>query len=157
MRSLVVNYDKCRGCNCCALACSFFKTNTFNSTKANLSVASFPEANLRFPVVCQQCLQPVCMEVCPVKAIYRDAETGAVIIDQNLCKGCRMCIKACPIGSPWVDSDNSRVMKCDLCGGDPKCVEYCAYGALQFIPVEEATMKQRKEGARKIAEILKKQ
>ena len=156
MKCIVVDYDECRGCNCCTLACSFFNTKTFNSTKANLSIASFPEVDLRFPVVCQQCLQPVCMEVCPALAIYRDDETGAMIIDQKLCIGCKMCIMACPVGSPWVDSDNFRVMKCDLCGGDPKCVSYCGYGALQFIPVEEATMKQRKEGARKIADILKK-
>lgn len=154
MKYIVVDYDQCRGCNCCTLACSFAKTKTFNSNKANLSITQFPELDLYVPVVCQQCLQPVCMEVCPAQAIYLDEKTGASIIDQNICIGCKMCIMACPFGSPWVDSERSCVMKCDLCGGDPECVKYCGYGALQFVPEEEATMKQRDEGARKILEIL---
>ena len=154
MKYIVVDYDKCRGCNSCTLACSFYKTNTFNTMKANLSIASFPEFNLRFPVVCQQCLQPVCMEVCPAQAIYRDKETGAMIINGDLCIGCKMCIMTCPVGSPRVDSDSSTVTKCDLCGGDPNCVKYCGYGALQFITVEEATMRQRNTSAKRIAAIL---
>jgi Fe-S-cluster-containing hydrogenase component 2 len=64
---------------------------------------------------------------------------------------------ACPIGGPWVDVRESRIMKCDLCEGDPKCVKYCGFEALQFVSAEEATYKKRKEGAKKLSELLKKQ
>jgi Fe-S-cluster-containing dehydrogenase component len=94
------------------------------------------------------------MDVCPALAIYRNKETGAVLIDENLCIGCKMCLMACPLGAPWVDSESSRVMKCDLCSGTPQCVQYCGFGALQFVTAEEAMLKMRNEGARKISEVI---
>ena len=152
---ILVDYEKCHGCRSCELACSFNKLEEFNIQRANLSVVEFREAgSLCFPVVCQHCLEAPCMDVCPAQAIYRGKETGAVLIDENLCIGCKMCLMACPLGAPWVDSESLRVMKCDLCSGAPQCVQYCGFGALHFVTAEEAMLKRRKEGARKISEII---
>lgn len=157
MKFIFVDYDKCHGCNSCALACSFAKTGSFNVARSNVSVIYFPEIEDRIvPVICQHCLDPACMDVCPARAIYRDRETGAVIIDQSICVGCKLCVMACPIGIPWVDMKTSKVMKCDLCGGDPQCVKYCGFGALEFLEVDDATIKLRKEGARKLAQVMTK-
>ena len=96
------------------------------------------------------------MDLCPAQAISRDEKSGAVVIDENLCIGCKMCIMACPIGGPWVDAENFKIMKCDLCEGDPKCVKYCAFGALEFVTAEEAALKNRKEGVKNILKLLDK-
>lgn len=156
MKYIMVNYDECRECNCCALACSFAKTKQFNLSKSNIKIVTFTEAgDVSFPILCLQCLEPVCMEACPVEAIYRDKRTGVVLINEHICDACEICVKECPFGGVWFDTENSKAMKCDLCGGDPECVKYCAYGALKFVTLEEATMKQREQEARRISGILK--
>lgn len=154
MKSLIIDYEKCNGCNSCALACSFVKTGTFDINRANVSVSYFPEVNFTVPVVCQHCSEPICMEICPKKAIYRDEETNAVIIDQNICTGCKLCIMACPIGAPWKDSETKKVFKCDLCGGDPECVKYCSFGALSYDDLEEETLKGRKDRLKRVARVV---
>lgn len=140
MSYILVNYKECRGCNCCTLACSFFNNETFNLSKANVKIACSSNTGMTFPVVCQHCHDAVCIEICPEEAIHRDKKTGAVVIDQALCVGCEMCISECPIESPRIDVENSVAVKCDLCGGDPKCVKYCGYGALRFIEGENSLM-----------------
>jgi Fe-S-cluster-containing hydrogenase component 2 len=157
-RFILVDYEKCHGCNSCTLACSFAKTKEFNPTRANVTIVHLPDqGNLTFPVLCQNCLEPACLEVCPAQAITRDEESGVTSINEKICMGCKLCVMACPIGGPWVDVRESRIMKCDLCEGDPKCVKYCGFEALQFVSAEEATYKKRKEGAKKLSELLKKQ
>jgi len=53
-----------------------------------------------------------------------DEKTGAVIIDEKKCIGCLVCVQACPFGAILV-GPGGEVLKCDLCGGDPKCVLHC--------------------------------
>jgi Fe-S-cluster-containing dehydrogenase component len=155
MKYIVVHYDKCHGCNSCTLACSFKKTESFNISRSNVSVIAFSDlGDLTVPVICQHCLHPACMDVCPAHAIYRDEQNGAVRIDENLCVGCKLCMMSCPIGGPWVDSITSRVMKCDLCDGDPQCVHNCGFGALEYLDADEAPTKMRKEGAKKLSQLL---
>jgi len=157
VKFILADYEKCHGCNCCTLACSFIKTGKFNIAKANISIVAIHDStDLTLPVFCLQCLEPACMDVCPAGAIYRNGESGAVVINEDLCVGCKMCIMACPIGGPWFDDENNKIMKCDLCGGDPKCVKFCAYGALQYVTAEESTFKRRKEGIQKVAKTLEK-
>lgn len=157
MKFILIDYEKCRGCNCCTLACSFIKTKKFNIAKANITVVPiYDPTDLALPRLCLQCLEPACMDACSADAIYRNEENGAVVINEDLCIGCKMCIMACPFGGTWFDDENSKIMKCDLCGGDPQCVKFCAYGALQYITAEEATFKRRKEGIQKLAETLDK-
>lgn len=82
------------------------------------------------------------MAVCPAKAIYRDPQFGAVLVDQNKCIGCRYCSWACEFGAPQFDRDG-LMQKCDMCidrlraGKQPACVENCCGGAIKFGPVDE--------------------
>ena len=88
---------------------------------------------MNVPVVCQQCEDPACANICPVQAVSRDAETDAVVVDHDVCVGCRMCTVACPFGAVALDKDQRRAIQCDLCGGvEPWCVRFCEPGALTY-------------------------
>lgn len=150
MKILRTDATKCTNCQLCMLACSFHKTSEFNPARARLSIVGIPE-NGYVQVVCRQCMKPVCAEECPVDAIYRDQDTGAMIIDYELCIVCRQCIDACPLGGPAVDPVEDSVIKCDLCGGDPECVKQCSYDALSYTEDFDFAMDKRVLAAMKIA------
>lgn len=48
------------------------------------------------PRLCEHCLNPSCVAACPSGAIYKREEDGIVLIDQDKCRGWRMCVSACP-------------------------------------------------------------
>lgn len=81
-------------------------------------------------VACMHCDRPICVEVCPTKAMTK-GEDGIVTVDSERCMGCRYCEWACPYGAPQFDAASGVVTKCDLCsdhlavGRDPACVEAC--------------------------------
>ena len=93
----------------------------------------FGENLYHFPVVCNQCENAYCANVCPTGAINRDEETGALEIDREKCVGCGLCGRYCPIDMAKVDPDLKKTVKCDLCGGDPLCVKVCPTGALEVV------------------------
>jgi Fe-S-cluster-containing hydrogenase component 2 len=103
-----------------------------------------------------QCRDPLCMDVCPVTAISRNEETGALIVNVDQCVGCRMCTVVCPLGGISINYENGKAMKCDLCDGDPVCVKACGYGALNYIEAEKDALNKRLKGIEKISKILKK-
>ncbi|MBA4410995.1 MAG: 4Fe-4S dicluster domain-containing protein [Bacteroidota bacterium] len=112
-----------------------------------------------FPVACQQCRNPQCTTVCPVKATWQEPD-GIVVVDYNWCIGCRYCMAACPYGArhfnwgqPNVPAEEINtemhylgnrprvkgvVEKCTFCiqrvrvGKYPSCVEICPVGARKF-------------------------
>ena len=54
------------------------------------------------------------------------------------------------------DVRSRRVTKCDLCGGDPVCVKYCDPGALQYVDLNKANMKKKRQASRNLSELMKK-
>jgi nitrate reductase beta subunit len=48
------------------------------------------------PRICNHCLNPACVAACPSGAIYKRGEDGVVLINQDVCRGWRMCVTACP-------------------------------------------------------------
>ena len=100
---------------------------------------------------CLQCETPFCMEVCPVEALQRHPVTGAVVVDGDLCIGCRMCMDACPFENIHFDDDKQMAVKSDLCGGDPLCVKFCMAKALHYGDFNELTEDRRKQTGRKLA------
>jgi ferredoxin len=48
------------------------------------------------PRLCEHCLNPTCVAACPSGAIYKREEDGIVLIDQDKCRGWRMCVSGCP-------------------------------------------------------------
>lgn len=95
-----------------------------------------------FTLTCQQCDTAPCMNVCPSSALKRDALTGAIIVDEALCIGCKMCVSACPFGCIYFAPGLKFAVKCNLCNGDPKCVQNCMAGALHYADIN--TLAERK-------------
>jgi anaerobic dimethyl sulfoxide reductase subunit B (iron-sulfur subunit) len=91
---------------------------------------------------CNHCERPVCMEVCPTKAITRRTD-GVVLIDPERCTGCRFCSWACPYDAPQFDELAGVMTKCTFCiedveaGRQPSCVSACPMRALDFGTVED--------------------
>ncbi len=115
---------------------------------------------LYFPVMCQECEHPGCVQVCLTKASYKRKD-GIVVVDLHRCIGCRYCMIACPYNARRFLFEDPKeklkvvnpeapvrkhgvVMKCEFCvwkidrereeGKEPKpvCVEACPYNALTF-------------------------
>ena len=80
-------------------------------------------------MVCSQCENAFCMQVCPVGAITRTSQ-GVVQIDPDQCIGCALCVQYCPVDMVQIDPDTKRAVKCELCRGNPACVAACPTGAL---------------------------
>jgi Fe-S-cluster-containing hydrogenase component 2 len=90
------------------------------------------------PVLCLQCETAACIKACPVQALARNFETGAVVVDEDRCVRCFQCVSACPFGNMYADRALNRVYKCDLCDGSPKCAMFCPTKALEYLPIEAA-------------------
>ncbi len=107
-------------------------------------------------MACMHCGDAACMAVCPARAIYRDPQFGAVLVDRGKCLGCRYCSWACEFGAPQFDRDG-LMTKCDMCidrlrkGLAPACVESCCGGAVTIGPVETARNVVREHAAKRIS------
>lgn len=152
---LVVHAERCTGCHACEMICSLVHEGECNLILSRIGImkTNAGGTNENVPVVCRQCHDPVCADVCVMGAIYRDEETGAVVVKENLCVGCKTCVTACPLGGVLYHYVKGCAMKCDLCGGEPECVKSCIYDALDFLPMDEWSRKERLKGAENLARI----
>jgi formate dehydrogenase iron-sulfur subunit len=98
--------------------------------------------------VCKHCAQAGCLEVCPTGAIIR-TEFDTVVIQSDVCNGCRDCIAACPFGVIDINPVSNTAQKCTLCydrlqaGMEPACSKACPTRSIQFGPIRE--LRQRAE------------
>jgi len=154
-RFIVIDYENCVGCYTCALVCSASHHDIFSLALARVVPIPLRKFTKNIPTLCMHCSEPLCMDVCPVNAITADNDTGAVIINTDLCIGCRMCTVVCPLGAVFVSHVDGKVVKCDLCGGDPLCVKACGYGALSYVTADDDSMNRKRKGIEKISQVLK--
>ena len=73
------------------------------------------------------------MHACPVEAITLDSGTGAKVVAEDICVGCKVCTIACPFGTINYVSDTGKVQKCDLCDDNPACATACPTGAITYV------------------------
>jgi len=106
-------------------------------------------------MVCAQCESAACQTICPAKAISRDEPLGRIVIDYDMCIGCRMCIAVCPFGVISFDVIGKRVIKCDLCDGAPLCVKFCGYEALQYVDASEQSIIKQRTAAEKLSGVMR--
>ncbi len=135
---MLIHPEKCTGCRICELVCSFNKKEVFSPHRSRVRVFKAEEEGIDLPMMCMHCEDPVCSDVCPVGAVWKE-EDGAVKQDASLCRGCHACMVVCPFGA--VSIEEGTVVKCDLCGGDPQCVKWCVTGALEFVREDKAKMR----------------
>ncbi len=160
-----IEIDKCIGCNRCVEACKaendvpdepfFFRTWVERYTikrdgevvVENLSLKEKPAGpssddrdvlrTFFVPKLCNQCIHPPCVQVCPVGATFSTVD-GVVLVDQERCIGCRYCIQACPYGARFLHPRTRTADKCTFCyhrlarGLQPACVEVCPTQARVF-------------------------
>ena len=92
------------------------------------------------PRLCEHCLNPTCVAACPSGAIYKRAEDGVVLIDQEKCRGWRMCVSACPYKKIYYNWRTGKSEKCILCyprlevGQPTVCSETCV-GRIRYLGV----------------------
>ena len=151
---LLVEPADCTGCRLCEVVCSLKHYGECNPARSLIRIMRWEWEAVDIPAVCQQCEKPVCQEVCPVGAYSRNEKTSAMIINQDICIGCRTCIMACPFGGASIDTENRRTVKCDLCDGDPACVKYCSTGALQWVKADTYNLMKKRVGIQKMSELL---
>ena len=149
MKVLVVDSDNCTSCRSCEVACSAWNTGEVSLNNSCIRIIPFESEMFYFQSVCQQCDTPYCSLICPVAAINRNTNTGAMEVNKDVCIGCKLCLLSCPLGAINIVEGKSH--KCNLCEGDPKCVASCDYGALKFVEIDETGFNKR----RKIGETIK--
>jgi carbon-monoxide dehydrogenase iron sulfur subunit len=126
--------SKCSGCRKCEIECSLAHEGRVWPEASRVRVFMLVPG-VEFPHLCAQCEDYPCVEVCPYKALSVSKKTGAVLVNAELCNACGKCIVACPGRIPHMHPKEKRVVICDLCGGDPKCVKVCAEGRYNVLRV----------------------
>jgi nitrate reductase / nitrite oxidoreductase, beta subunit len=90
------------------------------------------------PRICEHCLNPSCAASCPSGAIYKRSEDGIVLVDQDRCRGWRMCVSGCPYKKVYFNHRTGKAEKCTFCfprvevGIPTVCSETCV-GRLRYI------------------------
>lgn len=172
---IIVNVDRCVGCHACAIACKEENQVApgvfWEKVKRNENVAD--NVINWFRVSCMHCDDPACMKVCPMKAIHKGPH-GEVLVDQQKCIGCKMCLNACPYGVPAFNTtgvtsyygDRTPLLErpplphtqrvpgkaehCTLCvhrterGELPACVAACGIHAMTLVDYDNPTPEMQK-------------
>jgi len=92
--------------------------------------------------ICKHCVYAGCLEACPIGSIIH-TEFDTVVIQQDICNGCRYCLAACPFGVPELSSTDGKAHKCTLCydrlkdGLEPACAKDCPTASIQFSSIDE--------------------
>lgn len=160
---LVIDLDICVGCHACAVNCKEWNAGgaagpltDINPYGADPDGVWFNRVHtyevsdgtcgrtVHFPRSCLHCAQPACVTVCPTGASFKRAEDGIVLINEDLCIGCKLCSWACPYGAREFDQDVGVMKKCTLCidriynetfapeDRVPACVATCPASARHF-------------------------
>jgi Fe-S-cluster-containing dehydrogenase component len=161
--ALAIDLDTCVGCQACVTSCKQWNTSgsagpltdenpydegptgTFLNRVQTYEVGNFPDTEVvHFPKSCLHCADPPCVPVCPTGASYKRKEDGIVLVNYDICIGCKYCSWACPWGVREVDEKQKVMTKCTLCVDriyneelpeeerNPACVMACPTNARFF-------------------------
>ncbi|MDR0467018.1 MAG: 4Fe-4S dicluster domain-containing protein [Deltaproteobacteria bacterium] len=130
MRYLFAQRANCTGCRACEYACSQYHDKDATRPAASRILIRRYKSIVDVPIICWHCEDAPCVKSCPTspQAIKKDRATNIIsYIDDKTCLGakCNKCIEACPAKYLRRHPDTGRPMFCDLCGGDPQCVNAC--------------------------------
>jgi Fe-S-cluster-containing hydrogenase component 2 len=119
--------------------------------RARIKIEKWEHEGLYVPMICQHCQDAPCMNVCPVKAISRDEELARVQVDYDICIGCRSCVAVCPFGAMNFNTIDKKVIKCDLCDGEPQCVRFCDIKAVDYVDAAKVSIEKKRDAAHRLA------
>jgi len=145
---LMIDQKKCRSCRTCEVACSFFKYAQCDPARSRIHAERWDDGPLvgtSLARVCQQCTPPSCIAACPTGAITLNKKTGALQLKQDLCTKCGLCINDCTFGAIIRNPESGFPLVCDLCGGKPKCEEWCPAKAISYVPITWANLMKKRE------------
>jgi Fe-S-cluster-containing dehydrogenase component len=143
---LIIDQERCIGCEACTVACKlennsssyWIEVETQNVNQKDTPAGIFPELSMTFlPRLCNHCDSPPCVDACPENALIK-REDGPVVLDQERCTGCQVCMLACPYGVISFNQEKGIIEKCHLCvhridqGLEPFCVICCEGQAIKF-------------------------
>jgi molybdopterin-containing oxidoreductase family iron-sulfur binding subunit len=144
---LVIDVERCIGCDTCSVACkaehsiergSWMQVLTVGGPGPGTPAGIYPNLKMDFlPKPCMHCADAPCITSCPEQAIYK-RDDGIVLIRENECTGCGLCVDECPYGAINFREDKGIIEKCDLCyervdeGEVPFCVYCCETRAMFF-------------------------
>lgn len=155
MQKIVVRADKCTGCKLCMSICALYNDGVNDLKRSRIQIVKDSSRIFSNPEVCRQCGKPPCVNVCPIPATRKDPLTKVVTINPEECIDCEACVDACPFGAR-IPLDG-EVIKCELCNGNPQCVQVCATGAIEFIdPFDANERVVNRRGARSLAALRRK-
>lgn len=146
---MVIDTKHCVGCQTCTVSCKISNEvpgtahwNHMESLDGDVlyqSTGTFPHPTLAFrPMLCNHCDDPACVNNCPSGAMHKEAATGIVLVNQDVCIACGYCDWVCPYGAPSMDDVNHVMSKCTFCaervaeGIEPFCVASCPANARIF-------------------------
>ena len=142
-QAMVINLDRCVGCDDCVRACASAHDNNPRFFRSGPAYKNAMVAH-----ACMHCTDPVCLIGCPTGAIHRSTDGGTVVINDDTCIGCATCANSCPynnIKMVEIRDENgdfqrdregkpiARATKCDFCNSQlngPACVQACPHDAL---------------------------
>ena len=139
---VAVDPSKCSGCGICESVCSLEKSEgKWDPLMSRIRVLRLKHV-LNVAMACRFCEDARCVTACPEKALSQSEANGVLVVDERKCKGCDWCIQACPHGGIALHPDTRSVVACDLCGGEPKCVDSCPEEALELVSDDDAAEKK---------------
>lgn len=150
--AFAVDLDACTGCKACVSACHALNGLDEDETWRNVGLLNGgTEAEPYQQIVttaCHHCVDPACLNGCPVLAYEKDADTGIVRHLDDQCIGCQYCVLKCPYDVPKYSARRGIVRKCDMCHGRlaageaPACVQACPNGAISIRVVAKADIER---------------
>lgn len=138
--AMTMDTRRCVGCHACVLGCKAengLPDQGFRDWIVSVTKGHFPDLTQEIRSErCNHCTDAPCVTNCPTGASHR-GEGEAVLVDPDMCSGCKACLAACPYGARYVHTEG-YVDKCTFCmhrvkrGEQPACVANCPTKALQF-------------------------
>jgi len=160
---LVIDLDICVGCHACAVNCKEWNTGGYHAPLTDINPYEADQSGVwfnrihafeagqgsdaqvvHFPRSCLHCDDAPCVTVCPTGASYKRGEDGIVLVDEDMCIGCKLCSWSCPYGAREFDQDAGVMKKCTMCidriynqnmeivDRVPACVATCPVSARHF-------------------------